>query len=126
MSLRDQAFTDFKDIIRNTGEWGFTIDKVVKPDGSEVTTLVGLTTDISAAIDPDTGQIVSGRHISVALSIDDFGGEYPRNIHDSDEKPWRVSFKDVAGVVYEFKVEETIPDRAIGSLVLILEAYGAP
>ena len=78
MGLRDQAFTDLKTIIRDDDAFGYPIT-VIEPGGTSHD-LVGLSNEISAVIDPDTGQLVSGRVVTVSISIDDLPS-YPSGSH---------------------------------------------
>ena len=88
--------------------------------------LVGLSNDISQVIDPDTGQIVSGRLATVVLrtsSLIAAGLGQPVGVSDASSKPWVVGFDDINGTSYKFKVKESNPDRALGLVVCVLEAY---
>lgn len=89
-------------------------------------TLTGFSDDISQVIDPDTGQLVSGRLASVAVRISSLlaaGFTLPRGVADSASKPWIVEFNDINGTAHTFKVRQPDPDRALGVLVCILEGY---
>ncbi len=85
------------------------------------------TQDISHAIDPQTGMLVSGRTCSVALSLFDLQAANMAPIAVTDNKaskPWVVRFLEtVSQAEHVFKVKETKPDRTIGALILILEFY---
>lgn len=90
--------------------------------------LKGSVGDISTSIDPDTGQIVAGRQSSVALRISSVLAvagftSLPEGIEDQEQKPWQVSFKDLEGNDYNFKVMEGAPDRTSGIINLFLEIY---
>lgn len=125
MGLREQAERDLGAIIEDRASWGWDI-VLMAPDGHSAE-LTGLSTDISLAIDPDTGELVSGRTASVALRISSLRlkgfAENPKGISDSKSKPWVVGFKDINGTPCLFKVFKSNPDRAIGAITLILEAY---
>lgn len=102
--------------------WDFTI---TDPDGLSAP-FVGRSSDISQIIDQDTGQVVSGRfaHISVCIAdLTDAGMAVPVGIADGAVKPWLVDVADVAGVTARFKVMESNPDRALGNVICMLEAY---
>ena len=86
------------------------------------------TQDISHAIDPQTGMIVSGRTATVAISQSDLRAMNmaPVGVADSKVKPWVVRFAEtVGGAEHVFKVASTKPDRTIGVVILILESYGS-
>lgn len=123
MGLRDIAAADLKTIVENTDDFGWPVT-VTSPAGVSVA-MVGLSTDISQTIDPDTGQAISGRNASVSLVMSTllaaFGGELPRGV--SDGVPWVVRFDDIAGAAHTFKVLEALPDRALGCVVCLLDFY---
>ena len=104
--------------------WGWAIE-LTNPS-SKTETLTGYSNDISQVVDPDTGVVVSGRSASISIRIQslyDKGLEIPRGIVDSSSKPWIVKFDDINGVAYTFKVAESNPDRALGVVTCVLEAY---
>lgn len=125
MGLRDQASADIKDILEDKATgfgWDITI---TDPDGV-VGILKGFSDDIASVIDPDTGLAVSGRLASVAVhftSLSDVGLGLPVAIADASKKPWIVEFNDIVGAAYKFKVSESLPDRAAGLVVCLLEIY---
>ena len=88
---------------------------------------IGFSNDISQVIDPDTGQVVSGRLASVALRMTSlnaaFSNVLPVGIADDSSKPWVVEFLDIAGFPYKFKVIKSNPDRAAGIVTLLLDRY---
>jgi hypothetical protein len=96
------------------------------PDG-RTAALRGNQRDIAHAVDPETGKTVSARTVSVALSMLDLAlvNMAPTRELDADtNKPWVVTFAETVGAISQtFIVAETIPDRTIGCLVLILEFY---
>lgn len=127
MSLREVAEQDLGIILEDleTGfGWPITL---TAPDGTAAT-FTGFASDISQLIDPDTGQAVSGRLATITLRnavIDQElpGKGLPINVVDTNNKPWLVSFDDINGVNYIFKVAESNPDRTLGLTVCILELY---
>lgn len=124
MSLREQAATDLHTILTDQDDFGWPIT-VTDPDGTSAS-LVGFSGDIFQTIDPDTGQAIAGRNAHVAISkksLSDAGLGEPRGIADNTIKPWKVSFDDTNGVTYNFKVLEAMPDRTIGVVTCMLEAY---
>lgn len=125
MGLREQAEADLGMIIENTSEWGWPIT-LTDPDG-KTEALVGLSNDISLAVDPDTGMLVSGRTATVALRISTLRAkgfaENPKNIPDSNRRPWVVGFRDINQVPCLFKVIKSNPDRTLGIITAVLETY---
>lgn len=125
MGLREQAEADLGMIIENTSDWGWPLS-LTDPDG-KTEPVTGLSNDISLAVDPDTGMLVSGRTATVAVRISTLRklgfAENPKNIPDSNRRPWVVGFRDINGVPCLFKVIKSNPDRAIGVITLILETY---
>lgn len=123
MSLRAQAAADAKAILEEVTS-GFACPVTLTSPEGVATELLGNATDIGQTIDPDTGQAVAGRRASVALSMSSLPA-MPAAVADSDEKPWLVSFADVAGTPGTWKVMEVLPDREMGVVVLLLEAWHA-
>ena len=122
MSLRRQAEIDLGFILSDTVT-GFAWPIVlIQPDGLRVP-MTGFSNDIAELIDPDTGQSVSGRLVSVALRLTALPVDLPQQISATDCRPWRVEFDDIAGRSWRFAVRESNPDRGLGLLVLILELY---
>ena len=127
MGLREIAEQDLGSILEDT-ENGFGWDITLTTPSGDSADLVGFSNDISLALDPETGQMVSGRIASVAIRNALIfealpGAGLPLGIADSNAKPWLVSFADINGTSYTFRVAESDPDRSIGLVVLILELY---
>jgi hypothetical protein len=125
MRLRDLAEADLGRILEDA-ETGFGYPITLTDPLGKVLRLVGFSNDIAQVIDPDTGQIVSGRSASVALRVSTIiaaGLDLPRGIANSSSKPWVVEFDDLLGTPHKFKVFQSNPDRTIGMITLILESY---
>lgn len=123
MGLREQAAIDARAILRDSTA-GFGCAFTLKsPDGVSVQ-LVGFTNDIGQTIDPETGQSVAGRSSSVACPLGDLT-EMPEGVSRDNRKPWIVTFASITGIVGDWKVTEVLPDRGVGVVVLLLEAYHA-
>jgi hypothetical protein len=124
MGIREQAALDARTIIEDsTDGFGWPVT-VISPAGLS-RSLTGLTTDIGRTIDPETGQAVSARHASATLSIaalTEAGLAIPQGVADASSKPWIIEFEDTAGNMQSFKVSASLPDRAVGLVVLHLEA----
>ena len=126
MSLRVAVEQDLAFIVEGDAQgfrWPIT---VTDPAGTSSSGLYGLSDDIAQIIDPDTGQAVSGRLASVAIRIAALSAQsltLPEGIADASVKPWLVAFDDVNGNSYTFKVSQSNPDRAVGLVTCILEAY---
>jgi len=126
MGLRAQAAADLSTIVTDQDGFGWPIT-VTDPDGASAA-LVGLSTDHSTTIDPETGAPIAGRECSVALAIASLtaaGMALPKGSSELSGMPWRVSFDDTAGNAQLYKVVESVPDRAVGIVVLKLEFFGA-
>ena len=126
MGLRSIAEIDLG-IILEDDVYGFGWPiTITNPDGL-VKSLTGFSDDISQIIDPDTGQAVSGRLVSVSLRISSLTAagfiSLPVGIADSTSKPWLISFDDINGNTFMFKVSQSNPDRALGIVMCILELY---
>jgi len=127
MSLRLTAESDLA-VILEDGVMGFGWPITLTDPAGAVANLTGFSDDIAQVIDPDTGQLVSGRLASAALRLSSIyaalpGSGLPRGIADTGSKPWLVTFNDINGNAYNFKISKSNPDRALGILTLILEAY---
>jgi hypothetical protein len=126
MGLRDLVEQDLGAILEDSATgFGWPIS-LTDPDGLTDETLVGFSDDIAQSIDPDTGELVSGRLASVALRISTLhaaGFSLPRGVADTSKKPWVVKFNDINGRPHVFIVRQANPDRAAGVVVCILEGY---
>lgn len=125
MNLRARAATDLArihaDVATGFG-WAIT---VTNPAGVSAA-LTGLSTDVETAIDPQTGAVVTGRRASVSLvlaQLEAVGLGEPKGLADRNTKPWLIQFNDIGGVSHLFKVQQAMPDHAIGSVVCHLEVY---
>lgn len=124
MSLREQAAADAKLIIENTLDFGQSDVDLVDPDGV-VTSMTGLTGDISVLVEPDTGRIVKGQKIHVTLAISSLpAGPRPIAVSGLNSKPWLVSFPRIeTAVVTGYAVVATWPDDTMSTIVLELGEY---
>lgn len=127
MSLRAQAAADLLGILEDVdGGFGWAIT-VTDPTGTTVN-MTGFSTDIGTTIDPETGVLVAGRRASVALPIarlTALGLGMPRGVASETSRPWVVTFNDISGAARTYKVSQALPDRAIGCVTCMLEAYKA-
>jgi len=123
--LAAMAAADLQSIVgdEKTGGCAITLQA---PDG-RVAELRAMQQDIAHAVDPETGKTVSARRVSVALSMRDLAlvdMEPIRELDAATQKPWVVTFAEtVSSQPQTFCVAETIPDRTLGCLVLILEFF---
>lgn len=126
MGLRELAEQDLGVILEDAATgFGWSII-LTDPDGLSDSSLVGFSNDISQLVDPDTGVLVSSRLASVSLRISTLfaaGFTLPKAVADGALKPWLVTFNDINGNAYTFKVRQADPDRALGLVVCILELY---
>lgn len=124
MGLREQAMADATAIVEDhlTG-FGQPIT-LTAPDGSS-TTVHGLTGEISAVIDPETGLLVRGRSAYAIVRITSLPpGARPVGVRDEAGKPWLASFgRATTGAVQHYKIVTTQPDDSLGDLVMELEPY---
>lgn len=125
MGLREEAEAVLIETMEDPDMFGWSIT-VTEPSGFSAD-LYGLSTDISQMIDPDTGEVITGRSASVALRMSSISSAgftgFPKNISDTTSKPWTVAFDDILGSPHTFKVRESNRDRAMGVIVCILESY---
>ncbi|MCP4444733.1 MAG: hypothetical protein GY811_05210 [Myxococcales bacterium] len=125
MGLRELAETDLGVILEDSAT-GFGWPITVTDSDGVTKTLTGFSNDISQVIDPDTGQIISGRVATVALRVSTLvsaGLSLPQGIADATKKPWIIAFNDINGNECVFKVMQSNPDRSFGMLTCILELY---
>lgn len=123
MGLRELAAADLVAILEDD-EFGFAVDiTLTDPDGN-TQDLQGFSNDITQIIDPETGQIVTGRLATATLPLASITlSGVPEGIADASKKPWLVAFDDILGQSYLFKVAKASPDRALGVIFLVLEFY---
>lgn len=125
MNLRELAEQDLGRIQEdNASGFGWPIT-VTDPNGATAD-LTGFSNDIGQMIDPETATAVSGRVASVSIRVAHLeanGLGLPRSIAGASGRPWVVTFKDIAGNAYKFKVSQSHPDRGIGNVTCMLEAY---
>jgi hypothetical protein len=121
MGIRAQAVADAKAILEDSTS-GFGWPLTLTSPAGESSSLTGFSTDVAETIDPETGQAVAGRRASVAISLLSLP-VLPTAVPDSDRRPWVVVFADATLAPTTWKVVEVLPDRAVGVVVLLLEAY---
>lgn len=125
MGLRVIAEADLNFILEDEA-FGFGFAITVTDPAGVVGSLIGFSNDISQLIDPETGQAVSGRVASAVLRISSLTAEglgLPTGISDVTSKPWVITFDDINGNPYTFKVVQGDPDRSLGIVVCILTLY---
>ena len=128
MNLRLQAELDLATTLEdNTSGFGWPI-VVTDPTGlTNPDPIYGMSNDIGLLIDPDTGTAISGRFASATLRISTLTAagftSLPQAVSSEDSKPWLMSFADVKGNNYVFKVKSSMPDRGLGIISVTLEKY---
>lgn len=117
----DKAFTLNDDVYG----FGSTIN-LTDPDLFSAD-VVGRTNDISFAIDPNTGEAVSGRTATIAIDMQELTDKgfssLPAAQSDKTKKPWIVEFDDEQGNTHVFTVLEGNPDRTLGIVLCTLQFY---
>lgn len=128
MSLRAVAEADLATILEDDVfgfAWPITL---TDPDGLVSVDLKGRSNDVRQVIDPDMGQQVTVRTVSVSLRISTLIAQgftdLPRNVLDTGTLPWVVTFDDINGASYTFRVIEGFPDRTLGIITCELDLYG--
>lgn len=125
MNLRILANQDMTSILEDTTTgfgWDITL---TAPNGTSMS-IVGFSGDIGTTIDPETQALVAGRtaHVSLPIAkITTMGQGLPRAIASTSSKPWIASFNDLEGASHTFKVSDAMPDRTLGLISCLLEAY---
>ncbi len=105
---------------------GSAVPIAITPPGLPARTLMGWSNDIGLLVDPDTGQAISGRIATVALSIADLAAQnlpIPESEHSTSAKPWVISFLDGQLDNYVFSIVETHPDRTTGIVTCTVDSY---
>ncbi len=123
MGLRATAAVDAKAILEDSAS-GFAWPLALTSPAGVVSLLAGFATDIAESVDPETGVVVAGRRGSVAISLLSLS-EMPSAEAESGKRPWQVAFDDLTAAPTTWKVVEVRPDRALGVVVLLLEAFDA-
>jgi hypothetical protein len=127
VSLLERAAADLVAIASDV-EGGFSVPIKVTDPNQNTATINGLATDVGLTIDPGTGVAMPTQRASVALPIAKLtaaGLGEPKGLGDDKSRPWKVVFALPGKKERTFKVAMTLPDRALGCIVCLLEAYGA-
>ena len=111
MSIRTQAYADFKSFI-DTDNDAVTL---VAPDATEYT-MNGQVTRRDAQIDPQIGAQVTAPLVTVTVPLSGLATIPVRNT-------WSVRTTDVTGTAIDRRVVDVRVDRTIGFVSLILEDY---
>lgn len=123
MSLRTQAEADLSLTLEDSGAFGWPVT-VTDPAGLSVSGLYAQTVDIEQTIDPETGHLINGRFATATLRIATLtanGLGLPMYIANRTSPGWRVTFDDINGNSYTFRVRQANPDRTLGVVVCMLE-----
>lgn len=124
MNLRELAELDLSLTLEDSvNGFGFPVN-VTDPSGNSKA-MTGQTGDIGFEIDPNTGQLVSGRFAHISLRISSFDGlsGLPRGVADNSGNPWKFKFDDINGNEHVFICQESMIDRTLGVVTCALEAY---
>ena len=127
MNIRELAELDLS-VTLEDNEFGYgMLITITDPDGLSVTDIYGQTNDIAFQIDPQTGQIISGRTVTVAVRISTLTEkgfvDMPKSQSDKTKKPWVFEFDDINGNSGKFIVKQSDPDRTLGLMFISLEVY---
>lgn len=121
IAQQDKAFT-LKD-----STYGFGTEITLTDPDLLSAVVTGRTNDISFAIDPNTGEAVSGRTATIDIDMQELTDKgfssLPAAQSDKTKKPWIIEYTDQLGSVYAFTVLEANPDRTLGILQLTLQFY---
>ena len=126
MNLRTIIEADLATVMESeqSVRWPITI---TDPSGNTHTEpLYAVINDISTLIDPETGQLVSGRTVSAAIRISSLkalGFGIPIQVSGSLSRPWLIEFKDMTGVSHVMKVMRGDPDLTFGIVNVYLGVY---
>jgi hypothetical protein len=123
MNIREMAEQDLA-LTLEDAENGFGNEiTITDPSGlSEI--LSGQTGDIHLVYDSEADAKVNNRiiHISIRISsLTALGFEIPRSQPDQSSNPWLFEFSDINGNSGKFTVSDSMPDKALGIVTIILE-----
>ena len=117
----DKSFT------LNDKEFGFGTEITLTDPDLFSAIVVGRTNDISFAIDPNTGEAVSGRTAAIEIDMNELTDKgfssLPAAQSDKTKKPWIVEWTDELGNSHSFTVLEGNPDRTLGVILCTLQFY---
>lgn len=123
MSLLDQAILDAKMITE--GPFSSVIN--ITSTTEAVISVKALGNNIGRKLNTDTGMIVNSTNASVVVSESSIPYDFP--VRNSEGLVtmlgYLIDFKDNTGTVYNYIVQENIPDRTLGLITLILGTYKA-
>lgn len=125
MNIRELAQLDLEMTLEDDVN-GFGWDIIITDPSGKTDTLQGQAGDIGLQIDPDTGQAVSGRQAHCALrlsTLEAAGFDIPVKISDKTQKVWKFEFNDINGKQWTYTVAESMPDRTLGLVNIMLGAY---
>lgn len=127
MSLRVQAEADLGLTMEASGDFGWPFVLTDPDDFESASQLYGQAHRISDLVDPDTGQAVSGRKATLVVRTSTIVAAgyptLPEGIADEAGKPWRVAYAGPQAASQVFKVSDSKPDEALGTLALMLETW---
>jgi hypothetical protein len=128
MNLRELAEADLA-ITLEDGLTGFGWPVTLTTPAGVQVNVTAQSNDISLMVDPQTGVLVSGRQASATVRISTLYAQgvsaLPFGEPRRGAKPWLAQFNDINGQSFTFKVVNGEPDRALGVIVLLLEAWQA-
>jgi len=122
VGLWEQAPVDAQAILEDPS--GFRRPITLTSPAGTASALTGFATDVAESVDPETGVLVAGRRASAAISLLSLP-EMPTAEAEAGARPWQVTLTSIVGPPTTWKVVEVRPDRALGVVVLMLEAYDA-
>ena len=126
MTLRTIAEADLATVMESAESFRWPVVLTDPDDNTHTAPLYAIVNDVSGLIDPDTGQLVSGRVATFGIrisSITALGLGLPKGESSSNKRPWVVSFKDITGASHLMKVTRGDPDLTLGIINLYLEVY---
>jgi len=110
--LRDQAIADLALTVQS--DFGQRIRIATDSKDSEFKTFTGNSNDIHQSVDPETGQMFSGRQAHAILVYKEVFDHFQM----LPKKQWRVQFLDISP--NEFRIKDIMPDATLGILKLII------
>jgi len=123
LNLRAQAEADLSFTVEdsvNGGGWNMVLNS---PAGVAYP-IVGISDNIGRAIDPQTGQIVTGSLVNVTLRLASLTTSgVPFGVTNLTAVPWTVTISNLRGTSTKWKVLRSATDETLGVIVLTLGTH---
>ena len=124
MNLREQAELDLG-LTLEDDVFGFGVECQIEDPAGTSDTFIVQSGDIHQLLETDTGVPVNNKtaHVSIRIqSLLDKAFGLPQRQPDESGNIWQFTFKDSNGISRKFTIAETLPDKTLGVISVILES----